>query len=86
MYISLLGSVNYSNLCTPYGIRIRASAVKGQRVNHFTNGAFKTVGPAGFEPAKPKRQIYSLLVLTTHPRPQIIAVLERIELSPHHRQ
>ena len=28
--------------------------------------------PAGFEPAKPKRQIYSLVVLTTHPRLQVM--------------
>ena len=29
------------------------------------------VEPVGFEPTKPKRQIYSLLVLTTHPRLQL---------------
>ena len=36
------------------------------------------MGPAGFEPAKPKRQIYSLLVLTTHPRPHINCAKGRI--------
>jgi hypothetical protein len=41
MYTSLLGSVNYSDLCIRYGVRTRASAVKGQRVNHFTNRTFK---------------------------------------------